>query len=277
MMKKIVLILLMITGIAYGQTMPADSNTSYIHYPYAKGIWYPKGIFDRQFVIPNDTIYSKYGIAFKSNTMYRGDGVKWNAISGAGGGVTDVAGTTNRVTSTGGATPVIDISAVYVGQASITTLGTVTTGTIGSGAIVGKPTMTLGSDADGDIYYRASGVLTRLSKGTSSQILHSGTVPVWKDTTAAGVTDSSLFVTNTHLNTSLLTKEDTFTETVERFTSSTSLTVTVANTPKTTKVRMVFFNGIEVDPSYISITGSAFTISGITRETDDVITVKYSY
>lgn len=44
------------------------------------------------------------------------------------GTVTSVSGTTNRITSTGGATPVIDISASYVGQSSITTLGTITTG-----------------------------------------------------------------------------------------------------------------------------------------------------
>lgn len=45
------------------------------------------------------------------------------------GNVKSVSGTLNRVTSTGGTNPVIDISASYVGQASITTLGTVTTGT----------------------------------------------------------------------------------------------------------------------------------------------------
>jgi len=51
----------------------------------------------------------------------------WQTV--AAGTVTSVTGTTNRISSTGGATPVIDISAAYVGQASITTLGTVTTGT----------------------------------------------------------------------------------------------------------------------------------------------------
>ena len=45
------------------------------------------------------------------------------------GTVTSVSGTVNRITSTGGATPVIDISAAYVGQTSLTTLGTITTGT----------------------------------------------------------------------------------------------------------------------------------------------------
>jgi hypothetical protein len=58
--------------------------------------------------------------------------------------VTSVTGTTNRITSTGGTTPVIDISGSYVGQSSITTVGTlsagavpaslVTAGTFGTGA-----------------------------------------------------------------------------------------------------------------------------------------------
>lgn len=46
----------------------------------------------------------------------------------SGGGVLSVSGTTNRITSTGGTTPVIDIDAGYVGQSSITTLGTINTG-----------------------------------------------------------------------------------------------------------------------------------------------------
>lgn len=47
---------------------------------------------------------------------------------GGGGGVATVSGTANRITSSGGSNPVIDISAAYVGQTSITTLGTITTG-----------------------------------------------------------------------------------------------------------------------------------------------------
>lgn len=50
------------------------------------------------------------------------------SIAGNAGTVTSVSGTTNRITSSGGATPVIDIAATYVGQTSITTLGTITTG-----------------------------------------------------------------------------------------------------------------------------------------------------
>jgi hypothetical protein len=43
-------------------------------------------------------------------------------------GVTSVSGTTDRITSTGGTTPVINIASTYVGQSSITTLGTIATG-----------------------------------------------------------------------------------------------------------------------------------------------------
>lgn len=43
--------------------------------------------------------------------------------------VTSVSGTTNRITVTGTTSAVVDIAATYVGQTSITTLGTITTGT----------------------------------------------------------------------------------------------------------------------------------------------------
>ena len=54
----------------------------------------------------------------------------WTTFNNKGSGtVTSVSGTPNRISSTGGATPVIDIDAAYVGQTSITTLGTIGTGT----------------------------------------------------------------------------------------------------------------------------------------------------
>jgi hypothetical protein len=69
-------------------------------------------------------------------------------------GVLSVSGTANRITSTGGANPIIDIAATYVGQASITTLGVVTTGAWqgslisptygGTGVNNGSNTITLG-------------------------------------------------------------------------------------------------------------------------------------
>lgn len=45
-------------------------------------------------------------------------------------GVTSVTGTLNRIKITGTTTPVVDISASYVGQSSITTVGTLTSGSI---------------------------------------------------------------------------------------------------------------------------------------------------
>lgn len=108
-----------------------------------------------------------------------------SSVNSAIGAVTiTVTGTANRISVTGGSglAPTVDISASYVGQTSITTLGTVTTGTLSTGAIIGGVTMTLGSDAANDIYYRnGSGVLTRLANGTTGQYLGAttGSAPSW--------------------------------------------------------------------------------------------------
>jgi len=67
-------------------------------------------------------------------------------------------------------------------QANITELGTVTGGTLDAGAALSDVTMSLGSDVDGDLYYRASDKLARLAKGSGSQTLkmNSGaTAPEW--------------------------------------------------------------------------------------------------
>lgn len=54
----------------------------------------------------------------------------YGCSAGNAGTVTSVSGTANRITSTGGATPQIDISSSYVGQASITTIGTLSSGAV---------------------------------------------------------------------------------------------------------------------------------------------------
>ncbi len=73
------------------------------------------------------------GTSASATTYWTGNGT-WSTPAGTG--VTSVSGTTNRITSTGGTTPVIDISAAYVGQSSITTLGTIATG-VWQGTLIG--------------------------------------------------------------------------------------------------------------------------------------------
>jgi hypothetical protein len=84
-----------------------------------------------------NTVTASNAVAFTNKT---GNISQWTNDSGyltsLAGAVTSVSGTTNRITSSGGATPVIDISASYVGQSSITTLGTVTTG-VWNGTAIG--------------------------------------------------------------------------------------------------------------------------------------------
>lgn len=62
-------------------------------------------------------------------------------------------------------------------------------GTI-DGVTLGSATMALGSDAEGDIYYRnAAGALTRLARGAVGRVLTMvGNLPSWQPVPASGVT-----------------------------------------------------------------------------------------
>jgi hypothetical protein len=68
--------------------------------------------------------------ALQIKSTVAGDGLTWTST---GGGFLSVVGTTNRITVSADA---VDIASTYVGQSSITTLGTITTGTWSADTIV---------------------------------------------------------------------------------------------------------------------------------------------
>lgn len=104
-------------------------------------------VFTGSFSLPTITANRTYTLKDASGTIA--------FTSDLTGFVTSVSGTSNRITSTGGTTPVIDISASYVGQSSITTLGTVTTGTWNAGAVTsGANPITSGTPTGGNAYFQ---------------------------------------------------------------------------------------------------------------------------
>ena len=98
-------------------------------------------------------------------------------------GVFDVVGTTNRITANANS---IDIASTYVGQSSITTLGTITTGTWNGNAIgPAYGGLGLSSISANQLLVGAAGnTYTTLSMGTAGQVLQvnsAGTALVYGD------------------------------------------------------------------------------------------------
>lgn len=121
------------------------------------------------------------GIAIVSDTVtlassVAGDGLTFNA------GVLDVVGTADRITVGSNS---VDIASTYVGQTSITTLGTITTGTWSATTIgTTKGGTGLTGYSTGDLLYAsATNTLTTLAAGTEGKVLqiNASGVPVWGD------------------------------------------------------------------------------------------------
>jgi len=120
------------------------------------------------------------GITISGGNVQLASSVAGNGLSYASGVLT-VGGTANRITSSGTS---IDIASTYVGQTSITTLGTVGTGTWNGTAISATYGGTgITSYAAGDILYAsATNTLSKLAKATDGQVLMlSGGLPTWSE------------------------------------------------------------------------------------------------
>jgi len=113
-------------------------------------------------------------LQLKSSTA--GNGLSYSS------GVLTVGGTADRITV---GADTVDIAATYVGQSSITTLGTVTTGTWNATTLgTGYGGTGLTSYATGDlIYASATNTLAKLTAGAEGKVLqiNASGVPVWGD------------------------------------------------------------------------------------------------
>jgi hypothetical protein len=121
----------------------------------------------------------------------------------SGGTVTSVSGTANRITVTNPTTtPVIDIAATYVGQTSITTLGTISTGVWNGTAVDATHGGTAQTTyAAGDILYAsATNVLSKLPKATDTNVLTLvGGLPSWQAAGGGGSSTTFFAYVNTSI------------------------------------------------------------------------------
>lgn len=208
------------------------------------------------------------GVSLGSGTLM------WSDLFLASGAVINIANSNWVATHTSGILTVgtgdLRVTTVGTNSASVVTVGgvaTLTSKTItASSNVLGGVTMTLGSDADGDVYYRASNVLTRLPKGTAGQVLTmnaGATAPEWA---AAGGVPTTITVANEATDTSCFIAFFTAatgdlgpkTNVNMTFDSSTGIITLASSVLTTTDI-----NGGTIDGTSIGAT-SASTIVGTT-------------
>lgn len=122
------------------------------------------------------------GLEFSgSNALQLNNGIAGNGLTFTSG-VLAAVGTTNRISVSADA---IDIASTYEGQTSITTLGTVTTGTWSADTIATTKGGTgLTTYAIGDILYASDeNTLSKLTIGANGKVLqvNGNGIPVWAD------------------------------------------------------------------------------------------------
>ena len=74
MKKLLTILMLLIVGNVFSQQ---DDTAYYVKYPGIYGLQYPRVWATKVMRVPNDTIYSKSGVAIKSGVFYYGNGTYW--------------------------------------------------------------------------------------------------------------------------------------------------------------------------------------------------------
>lgn len=134
------------------------------------------------------------------------DGVTYRTFSNAAGTILSLSGTANRISVTAGSNPVVDISATYIGQNSITTLGTVTTG-IWNASIIplayGGSNANLVASNGGLIWSNATQMQVLAGTATARQMLQSGATatPAWSTATWPATTTANQILYSSATNT----------------------------------------------------------------------------
>jgi len=153
--------------------------------PGTGGVTLPTGTTAQRAGIAGSIRFNSQAGVFESTV----DGATWVTIETGATGVISVSGTTNRiaVSPTTGLVNV-DISTAYVGQTSITTLGTITTGIWNATPIplsAGGTNANLVASNGGIFYSNASAGAILSGTGTASQALLSGSssAPIWSSAT----------------------------------------------------------------------------------------------
>lgn len=143
-MKKLILIFLLFATLGASAQVYQNPN------PGLYGIRYNRIASDSTFSFPTGngapTLKSNrinQAAIYQDSTghvtyIYDGKAHSWSPIGTGSGFVTSVSGTSNRIIITGTTTPTVDIASTYVGQTSITTLGTIGTGTWQGSLVVGQ-------------------------------------------------------------------------------------------------------------------------------------------